>query len=177
MTSNTSAEEAGKKMVGCLSGLRRYAYALLGERAAADDLVQETFGRAWERIETWTGKGDIRPWLFSIMHNLHIDQLRKPRLSIVSVEEEEASEAFEVPVRSTQTDSLELRDLEVALYRLPESYRQVLLLIALEDMSYAQAAEVLGWPIGTVMGRLSRARDRLRRELDDQAGNVLKVVK
>lgn len=164
-------------MVACLSGLRRYAYALLGERAAADDLVQETFGRAWERIETWSGKGDIRPWLFSIMHNLHIDQLRKPRLSIVPVDEEDASEAFEIPVRSTQTDNLELRDLEAALYRLPESYRQVLLLIALEDMSYAQAADILGWPLGTVMGRLSRARERLRRELDDQAGNALKVVK
>lgn len=177
MKSNTWLEEAGEKMVGCLSGLRRYAFSLLGSQAAADDLVQDTYDRAWSRIESWSGESDIRPWLFSIMHNLHVDQLRKPRLDVVSMDEDEEAETYEIPVRSTQTDHLELRDLELALSRLPEKHRQVLILIALEDMSYAEAAEVLRWPIGSVMSRLSRAREQLRHELEKQSGKVLKVVK
>jgi len=145
-------------MLASIPGLRRYARALLGNPTAADDLVQDTLTRAWTRLPSFQGDGELLPWLLAIMHNLHIDQLRKPRLKTVPIEEEGA----EIPERPRQHDNLELRDLEAALYRLPEDYRQVLLLVALEDMPYARAAEILGWPVGTVMSRLSRARAKLR---------------
>jgi RNA polymerase sigma factor (sigma-70 family) len=95
--------------------LRRYARALLGDRAAADDLVQDTLERAWSRLHQWRAGSDMRAWLFGIMHNLRVDQLRRPRLSTQSIDADD----FELPTRATQSDALELRDLESALASLP----------------------------------------------------------
>jgi RNA polymerase sigma-70 factor (ECF subfamily) len=165
-------EQLEQLLLGCLPSLRRYAHALAGERTAADDLVQETLARAWERATSWSGSGDIRPWLFSIMHNLRIDQARKPSLATVPLDDE----AMAIPDSLRQPDTLALRDLDNALRKLPSDYREVLLLIALEDMSYAQAAEVLGCPIGSVMSRLSRARAQLRALLEAKPEPGLKLV-
>ena len=154
--------------------LRRYARALLGDRAAADDLVQDTLERAWSRLHQWRAGSDMRAWLFGIMHNLRIDQLRRPRLSTLSIDADE----FELPTRPTQADALELRDLESALGHLADEQREILLLIALEEMSYADIASTLGIPIGTVMSRLSRGRERLRLIMDGQTANTrLRVVR
>jgi RNA polymerase sigma-70 factor (ECF subfamily) len=142
--------------------LRRYARALLGDRAAADDLVQDTLERAWSRWSTWRAGTDLRAWLFSIMHNLRVDQLRRPGLSTRAIEEED----LEVSARPTQTDELELRDVDSALRQLPDEQREVLLLVALEGMSYEGIAAMLGIPLGTVMSRLSRGRERLRSIMD-----------
>ena len=141
-----------------LPRLRRYARAMVGNRAAADDLVQDTLERAWSRLAQWQVGSDLRAWLFGIMHNLRVDQLRRPGLNTQPMGEEE----FEVPIRATQSDHLELSDLEVALARLPEEQRAVLLLVALEEMSYEEVARTLEIPLGTVMSRLSRGRERLR---------------
>ena len=141
-----------------LPRLRRYARAMVGNRAAADDLVQDTLERAWSRLAQWQVGSDLRAWLFGIMHNLRVDQLRRPGLNAQPMGEEE----FEVPIRATQSDHLELSDLEVALARLPEEQRAVLLLVALEEMSYEEVAGTLEIPLGTVMSRLSRGRERLR---------------
>ena len=141
-----------------LPRLRRYARAMVGNRAAADDLVQDTLERAWSRLAQWQVGSDLRAWLFGIMHNLRVDQLRRPGLNAQPMGEEE----FEVPIRATQSDHLELSDLEVALARLPEEQRAVLLLVALEEMSYEEVARTLEIPLGTVMSRLSRGRERLR---------------
>ena len=141
-----------------LPRLRRYARAMVGNRAAADDLVQDTLERAWSRLAQWQVGSDLRAWLFGIMHNLRVDQLRRPGLNTQPMGEEE----FEVPIRATQSDYLELSDLEVALARLPEEQRAVLLLVALEEMSYEEVARTLEIPLGTVMSRLSRGRERLR---------------
>lgn len=141
-----------------LPRLRRYARAMLGDRAAADDLVQDTLERAWSRIGQWRAGSDLRAWLFGIMHNLRIDQLRRGGLATTSLDDEEAAE---VPVRATQSDHLEVMDLESALRQVPEEQRQILLLVALEEMSYADVAALLGIPVGTVMSRLSRGRARL----------------
>ncbi|WP_416243744.1 RNA polymerase sigma factor [Azospira sp. APE16] len=159
-------------MLASIPNLRRYARALLGRAGEADDLVQETLTRAWHRLPTYRRDGDILPWLFTIMHNLHIDQIRQPKLMTLPMEEE----ATGIAERPRQHDNLELRDLDAALERLPEDYRQVLLLVGLEDMPYAQVAEILGCPIGTVMSRLSRARAKLRALLADDAPSLLKVV-
>ena len=116
----------------------------------------------------------MRAWLFGIMHNAHVDQLRKPRLAI----EDASDEAFDVHTRATQADRLELRDIEAALYRLPEEQRQVVLLIALEELSYEEVAQALHIPLGTVMSRLSRGREKLRVLMNGRAQpQPLKVIK
>ena len=158
-----------------LPRLRRYARAMLGDRAAADDLVQDTLERAWSRIAQWRAGSDLRAWLFGIMHNLRVDQLRRNGLLTTSLDEEEVAE---VPVRPTQSDLLEVMDLESALRQLPDEQREVLLLVALEDMSYADIAASLGIPIGTVMSRLSRGRERLRVVMDGRQPSAnLRVVR
>ncbi|MFA4969720.1 MAG: RNA polymerase sigma factor [Sulfuritalea sp.] len=154
--------------------LRRYARAMLGDRAAADDLVQDTLERAWSRLFQWRPGSDMRAWLFGIMHNLRVDQLRRPKLATQSIDEDD----FDVPTRPTQTDELELRDIESALNHLPDEQREVLLLVALEEMGYADIATTLGIPVGTVMSRLSRGRERLRLIMNgDNANARLRVVR
>jgi len=154
--------------------LRRYARALLGDRAAADDLVQDTLERAWSRHALWRVGSDLRAWLFSIMHNLRVDQLRRPSVPTHSIDEDH----FEVPTRATQTDRLEVRDIESALRQLPDEQREVLLLVALEDLGYAEIAGTLGIPVGTVMSRLARGRERLRLLMDGRPpGASLRVVR
>ncbi len=158
-----------------LPRLRRYARALLGDRAAADDLVQDTLERAWSRIAQWRPGSDLRAWLFGIMHNLRVDQLRRGGLPSASLDEDEVAD---VPVRPTQSDLLEVMDLETALRQLPDEQREILLLVALEEMSYADMAALLGVPIGTVMSRLSRGRERLRLVMEGRQPSAnLRVVR
>jgi RNA polymerase sigma-70 factor (ECF subfamily) len=156
--------------------LRRYARALKGERAAADDLVQDTLERALSRFHLWRRGSDLRAWLFTIMHNIHVNQARsRVRRQHEALETEPAAES----VRAPEPDWLELRDLDGALARLPDEQRAVLLLVGLEQFTYEEAARVLGIPIGTVMSRLSRGRERLRVILAAGTANVtpFKVVK
>ena len=154
--------------------LRRYARALTGERNAADDLVQDTLERAWNKLHLWRDGSDLRAWLFTIMHNVHVNQVRS-RMAAATVPLDEAAEP---PVRPTQSDMLEVRDIDAALQQLSLDQRQVLLLVALERMSYEEAARALGIPIGTVMSRLARGRERLRIVLaGERAASGLKVVK
>lgn len=154
--------------------LRRYARAMLGDRAAADDLVQDTLERAWGRISQWRSGSNLRAWLFSIMHNLRVDQLRRGVLATHSLDED----ACDVPTRATQSDQLEVMDLESALRQLPDEQREILLLVALEEMSYADIALLLGIPVGTVMSRLSRGRERLRQIIDGRQPRAnLRIVR
>lgn len=156
-----------------LPRLRRYARALLGDRAAADDLVQDTLERAWARAGQLRPGTALRPWLLSIMHNLRVDQIRRAAPEVAAFEDELA----QLPTRPTQSDAIELADLAVQLGRLPEEQRAVLLLVALEEMSYAEVATTLGIPQGTVMSRLARGRERLRRLLDGENQPALRVVR
>lgn len=154
--------------------LRRYARALAGEAVRADDLVQDTLERALGKWSLWR-PGNLRAWLFSIMHNLFVNQARSPRL--VDYPGDDALP--DLPTRATQNDALELRDFVHSLSRLPEEQREVLLLVVLEDLSYEDTAKVLDVPVGTVMSRLSRGRERLRALLEgsEPAEPQLKVVK
>jgi RNA polymerase sigma-70 factor (ECF subfamily) len=155
--------------------LRRYARALTGDRTAADDLVQDTLERAWNKLHLWRHGSDLRAWLFTIMHNVHVNQVRS-RASSATVSLDD--EAIDPPVRPTQADMLEVRDIDAALRRLPVEQREVLLLVALERMSYDEAARTLAIPIGTVMSRLARGRERLRGLLSgDTSASSLKIVK
>jgi RNA polymerase sigma-70 factor, ECF subfamily len=154
--------------------LRRYARALVGDRYAADDLVQDTLERAWNKFYLWRPGSDLRAWLFAIMHNVFVNQVRRRRNEIEQAMEEPPA----VAVRATQSDQLELQDVDRALRILSDEQREVMLLIAIEQMTYDEVSRALDIPIGTVMSRLSRARDRLRQLLGDQSSVVaLKVVK
>jgi RNA polymerase sigma factor (sigma-70 family) len=169
--------EASEQMLSCLPSLRRYARALVGERNGAEDLVQDTLERGWRKLATHrngSGRSDMRAWLFSIMHNLHIDQYRKPAIAT-----EKLDEAALFPItHDDHTGRLQLHEMDKALAMLPVEQREILLLVALEQMPYEQVAATLGIPIGTVMSRLSRARERLRLALDGKtAASSLKVVK
>lgn len=168
-------QDIGAQVVACIPNLRRYARGLTGGKDAADDLVQEALERAWKRIALWERRGDLRAWLFSILHNVFIDQLRSKR---ASPEEPMGEEEIYAPVRATQADMLEVGDLDRALLRLAPEQREVLLLVAVEQLSYAQVGAVLGVPLGTVMSRLSRARGRLRAILEGrETAARLTVVK
>jgi RNA polymerase sigma-70 factor (ECF subfamily) len=155
--------------------LRRYARALTGERSAADDLVQDTLERAWTKLHLWRTGSDLRAWLFTIMHNVHVNQVRSKAAAVTLPLDDDLPDS---PVRPTQADMLEVRDIDTALKRLPVAQREVLLLVALEHLSYQETADALGIPIGTVMSRLARARERLRLMLSGEAGAAsLKVIK
>ncbi len=163
-----------QKLLTWVPRLRRYARALAGNRNDADDLVQDTLERAWAKAGLWRGVGDMRAWLFGIMHNLHVDGVRRPQLHTVTMDDETP----EVPVAATQGERLAVLDLQAALDQLPIEQKEILLLVALEDMSYAEVANTLGIPIGTVMSRLSRGRERLRALMQGRADPVqLKVVR
>ena len=156
-------------IVACIPSLRRYARGLTADRDRADDLVQDTLERAWSRFSMWQRRGEIRAWMFGIMHNHFVDRLRAGR----SRPEDSAGDDLpELPQRATQADQLEVRDLERVLQRLAPEQREVLLLVGVEELSYQEVADVVGVPVGTVMSRLSRARARLRAELQGrEAGN------
>jgi RNA polymerase sigma factor (sigma-70 family) len=161
------------RIVELIPRLRRYARALVGDRARADDLVQDTLERAWNKFHLWRPGSDLRAWLFTVMHNVHVNQVRASRDHAVLDDE-----SPEMAVAGVQGASLEMRDLERALALLPAEQREVVLLIALEDMSYAEVAGALEIPIGTVMSRLSRAREKLRALMHGTPVTVrLQVVK
>lgn len=166
--------EPRDQLLACIPRLRRYARALVGDRAAADDLVQDTVERGWARLAGWQGGSDMRAWLFSIMHNVRIDQVRRPSLPTEPLNEETS-----MPMaQGSPATGLELRDMETALAELPDEQREILLLVALEQMSYEEVAQTLGIPIGTVMSRLSRAREKMRANMEGRpCVTTLKVVK
>ena len=157
-------------IVPYIPNLRRYARALVGDRDGADDLVQDTLERAVRKFHLWR-PGDLRAWLFSIMHNVFVNQLKARKIP----SDVEIDDTFAAPQSSVT--SMDLQDLQRALGTLAPEQREVVLLVALEDMSYADVSRALGIPMGTVMSRLSRGRERLRRVMSiDTPRNGLKVV-
>jgi len=144
--------------------LRRYARALTRSGDRADDLVQDTLVRAMAKAHLWQAGTDIRAWLFTIMHNQHVNAVRRAIREQRTVDIEGLSSSL---VATTDpTASRQLRELECALARLRGEQREVVLLVGLEGMSYETAAKVLAVPIGTVRSRLSRAREALRQFMD-----------
>lgn len=147
-------------LVRHLGDLRRYANRLTHQPAQAQDLVQETYQRALESRGRFQPGTNLRSWLFCIMRNLHCDHLRRDRRQAVSPEQD-VDDLPDKPVDAGIWDQLTEADVELALASLPAQPRQALLLHGLEGKSYAQIAEQLEIPIGTVGTRLLRARRRL----------------
>ena len=151
-----------------IPALRRYARALTRDRSTADDLVQDCLERAITHWQQRRDDGSPRAWLFSILHNLAMNRMSKASSQPRPVVLEEAGESA-LGRQAEQPDRLRHRDLLRGLEQLSEAHRSVLLLVSVEDLSYAEAARVLGVPIGTVMSRLSRARERLAQMMDGEA--------
>jgi RNA polymerase sigma-70 factor, ECF subfamily len=159
----------------CIPSLRRYARALERDHDRADDLVQDTLERALSRRALFRRGGNMRGWLLTILHNLHVNELRRRAVRSGTVPLEAAGAALSAP--APQPGRMVVRDLQQALLQLGDDHRQVLLLVALEGMAYREVAEVLGVPLGTVMSRLARARERLRQLMDGTETPPLRRVK
>lgn len=155
-----------------IASLRRYARALVRDRSDADDLVQEALARALSRADKFLAGTNLRAWLFTIMHNVHVNQVRsragRPAETSVDDVLEVAETRLSEP--ASQETRVELNEMMRILDTLPAEQRQVLLLVALEGMKYDEVAQVLNVPIGTVMSRLSRAREAVRVRLAGGAG-------
>lgn len=154
--------------------LRRYARALTGDSARADDLVQDTLERAWSRFALWRRGSDLRAWLFTLMHNVFVNQIAR---AAARREDPLLDEDPMISVEGAQERALETRDLIASLALLPPEQREILLLVGLEDLRYEEVAQVLGIPIGTVMSRLARGRERLRLLMSGAPQPALRRVK
>jgi len=142
--------------------LRRYARALTrGDVVRADDIIQSCLTRAVTKQHLWQPGTDLRAWLFTILHNQFVNDVRRQAREGGTVPIEDA--AMLLPVKPSAMPRLELRDLEIAMNKLPHEQRQVILLVGLEGMAYEEVASILQIPVGTVRSRLSRGRDQLRR--------------
>src|ERR1044072_765857 len=144
--------------------LRRYARALTRDVTRADDLVQSCLTRAVAKQHLWQPGTDLRAWLFTILHNQHVNEVRRSVREGVNVAVEDMAPVL--TVQSNAYASLQLRDLEAAIASLPQEQRQVILLVGLEGMRYEEVAVILNVPVGTVRSRLSRGRDQLRRLME-----------
>ena len=144
-----------------LPRLRRYARALTRDPSRADDLIQDTLVRALAKQHLYQDGTNLRAWLFTLMHNQHVNDIRR------NVQEGNSLDVDTVAAHlvavTNPTASRQLRELDEAIGKLAMEQRQVILLIGLEGMSYEEAAAILKLPIGTVRSRLSRGGDALRR--------------
>jgi RNA polymerase sigma-70 factor (ECF subfamily) len=140
--------------------LRRYARALTRDLSRADDLVQNCLIRAIAKQLLWQPGTDLRAWLFTILHNQYVNDVRRSMREGSQVMLEEGPQLM---VQPNAILKLQLRDLEAALGKLRVEDCQPILLLGLEGMSYEEVASVLNVPVGTVRSRLSRGRHRLRR--------------
>jgi len=159
-----------------IPALRRYARALMRDAWDADDLVQDCLERAIGRWHQCRDDGNARAWVFTILHNLAMTRLRRSARQVHTVPIDMAEPAGSL--RAPQEAHVHYQDVMRALAQLPDEQRSVLLLVAVEDLSYTEAATVLDIPVGTVMSRLSRGRDRLHTLLSGESTRApLRIVK
>jgi RNA polymerase sigma-70 factor, ECF subfamily len=150
-----------------IPSLRRYARALTRDFTAADDLVQECLTRALSKIHLWQPGTDLRAWMFTILHNQYVNQVRRSVRTGTSVTITEME--TDLTSAPNQDRRLELRDVERALAALPEEQRSTLSLVGIEGCRYEEAAVAFNVPVGTIRSRISRARQALRQALDPEA--------
>jgi len=152
-----------RQLLDHIRALRRYASALVGNHADADDLVQEALKRALVYFDGERQIDNLRAYLFTILHNVRIDLLKQKSRAGTQIPVDDVALAAG---SASPSDHFACRQIVEAIRHLSEEHREVLLLVGLEGMSYRETAEVLGLKIGTVMSRLSRARAELRRIVD-----------
>ncbi|MBB5573160.1 MULTISPECIES: sigma-70 family RNA polymerase sigma factor [Rhizobium] len=147
-------------VLGQLGSLRRYARSLVHNADEAEDLVHDALVKAYERKSSFRRGANLRTWLLSILHNAHIDRLRQTRS--LNRRHEEAAAEFDQALPASQDHAVRLKQVRDAFFNLPEEQREALHLVAIEDLSYQEAASALGIPVGTLMSRIARARASLR---------------
>lgn len=177
MSSGTSRFD----ITGQLGAMRRYARSLTRDDVQAEDLVHDAFVRAYEKRESFRESGNLRAWLLSILHNVFIDGRRARQAENLRIEK--AAELTEPHLAPVQDHQLRLNQVRRAFMALPEEQRTALHLVAVEGMSFSEAADALGIPSGTLMSRLARARAALRAmedapgtRTDDDAPSHLRIV-
>ncbi len=154
-----------------VASLRRYAIVLTRNQHDAEDLVQEALTKALASAGTWIPGSDLRVWLFRILHNTYVSDLRKKKVRNVA--------KLDLPdpvVGDEQVRRVELQQVLDALDQLPQAQRQPIVMVALNEMSYADAAKALGVPLGTFYSRLGRGREALRRIVDGVRQTKIKLV-
>ncbi|HEY4114639.1 MAG TPA: RNA polymerase sigma factor [Rhizomicrobium sp.] len=161
-------------LIAQLPALRRYAAALSGSLAAGDDLVQDCIERALRQSHRLREFEKLASWLRSILHNLYVDELRRKRSR--GIEEDVTDLADTLAANAPATDRPMLHEFTAAMGTLSNEHRQILMLVGVEGMNYRSIAEELDVPIGTVMSRLARARERLRAALERGAGQQAGTV-
>ncbi|KAB0682764.1 sigma-70 family RNA polymerase sigma factor [Aureimonas leprariae] len=160
-----------------LPALRRYARALTRDPGAADDLVQDTLLRAYERARTFRSDRSLKAWLLSILHNCFVDNERRQAVERRHRDDPARVDALAAAAPADPEYRLYLRQVAERFAELPVEQRSVLHLVAVEGMSYHEAAEAFRLPVGTIMSRLSRARERLRRaEEGVPHGSPLRII-
>jgi RNA polymerase sigma-70 factor (ECF subfamily) len=157
-----------QQLLGAIPRLRRYARSLVFDASTADDLVQTALERALAHWHQFDQRRDILVWTISIAHNAYMDDRRR-HARMPLAEQHESQPAMEERLAAVSPDLGLRMDLVAALKRLPVEQREPLLLVTLEQLSYAECAEVLRIPVGTVMSRISRGRVALRALLDGRA--------
>jgi RNA polymerase sigma-70 factor, ECF subfamily len=156
-------------MVAVLPRLRRFAYALTGNTELGDDLVQETCLRALSRVERWQPGSRLDSWMYRIAQNIWLDRMRANKVRGEVVDVDTVSELPGADGREVIESQLTLEEVDAALDRLPAEQRAVIALVCIEGVSYKEAADITGVPIGTIMSRLARARQALHAILDEPA--------
>ncbi len=161
-----------QNLIAQLPALRRYATGLAGRASEADDLVQDCIERALRQPDSLREAHRMGAWLRSIVFNLYVDETRRWRnRRMVDVTDMQDDLALSAPAE----DRVGIRDFSNAMHSLSTEHRQILLLVGVEGLSYREVADELGVPVGTVMSRLARARERLRAALEGAPSNVVKL--
>jgi RNA polymerase sigma-70 factor (ECF subfamily) len=152
-----------------IPSLRAFAVSLSGQLDRADDLVQETLVKAWRNLDSFTEGTNMRAWLFTILRNVYISEIRRRRRE---VQDTDGAFAEGVAVAPQQNGHMDLVDFRKALNDLPNEQREALVLIGAAEFSYEEAAEIAGCAVGTVKSRVNRARTALARRLNLDAADI-----
>jgi RNA polymerase sigma-70 factor, ECF subfamily len=165
-----------KDLIAELPYLRRFARALSGDASLADDLVQDCVERALTKSHLYDPARPLRAWLYAVLRNIFISHWRQ-NSKFTGVKNIDDLVGFEGSVEPEQEMNFSIALISEALDTLHTQQREVLVLISLEEMSYKEASEIIGVPIGTIMSRLSRARAHMQNMLEERGTTVLRRVK
>jgi len=146
-------------LLGTIPNLRAFAVSLTHNTDRADDLVQETLVKAWDKHESFQPGTNLKAWLFTILRNEFYSQMRKRGRE---VQDTDGAMTARMAVHPSQHGSVDLEDFRAALRTLPEDQREAIILIGASGFSYEEAADICGCAVGTIKSRVSRARTRLQ---------------
>ena len=158
------------RLVALLPNLRAFAFSLCGQHDRADDLVQETLLKAWSHLDSFQEGTNLRAWLFTILRNTFITEMRRRRRE---VEDANGKKADGLSVAPAQQGHIDMQDVQKALDLLPPHQREALVLVGAAGMSYEETAEITKCAVGTVKSRVNRARSRLAQLLGVDSAEVV----